>query len=82
MITINKKYQYPSQWEELSPEQYLMLVLLLLEFMQGNISAQEVRLAYFLNVSNVNPSELPLLKQSWKLFRGKLYYVGGYQECY
>ena len=55
MITINKKYQYPNQWEELSPEQYLMLVMLLLEFMQGNISAQEVRLAYFLNVSDIRP---------------------------
>ncbi|MDR1629924.1 MAG: hypothetical protein LBS36_06900 [Oscillospiraceae bacterium] len=58
MITINKKYQYPNRWEELSPEQYLMLVLLMLEFMQGNISAQEVRLAYFLNVSNINPKAI------------------------
>ncbi|MDR2449842.1 MAG: hypothetical protein LBD52_07785 [Prevotellaceae bacterium] len=58
MITINKKYQYPNQWEELSSEQYLMLVLLMLEFMQGNISAQEVRLAYFLNVSNINPKAI------------------------
>jgi hypothetical protein len=58
MITINKKYQYPNRWEELSPEQYLMLVLLMLEFMQGKLSAQEVRLAYFLNVSNVNPKAI------------------------
>jgi hypothetical protein len=35
-----------------------MLVMLLLEFMQGNISAQEVRLAYFLNVSNINPKAI------------------------
>jgi hypothetical protein len=58
MITINKKYHYPNQWEELSPEQYLMLIILLLEFMQGNIGAQEVRLAYFLNVSNINPKAI------------------------
>jgi hypothetical protein len=73
MITINKKYHYPNQWEELSPEQYLMLVMLLLEFMQGNISAQEVRLAYFLDVSNINPKAI--IKRNRERFNENLFRI-------
>jgi ribosomal protein L32E len=73
MITINKKYRYPDQWEELSSEQYLMLIELLLEFMQGHISAQEVRLAYFLNIANINPRAI--VKRNRERFHENLFRI-------
>ncbi|MDR1119544.1 MAG: hypothetical protein LBM08_01335 [Dysgonamonadaceae bacterium] len=73
MITIHKKYRYPDQWEELSPEQYLMLVELLLEFMQGNISAQEVRLAYFINIANINSKAI--IKRNRERFNENLFRI-------
>ncbi|MDR1198688.1 MAG: hypothetical protein LBK94_06705 [Prevotellaceae bacterium] len=73
MITIQKKYHYPNQWEELNPEQFLMLIRLLLEFMAGNLSAQEVRIAYFLNIAKINPRHI--IKRNRERFHENIYRI-------
>jgi hypothetical protein len=73
MITVQKKYNYPNEWEELNPEQYLMLVRLLLEFMNGKLSPQEVRIAYFLNIAKINPRMI--LKRNRERFHENIYRI-------
>ena len=73
MITLYNKYKYPNQWEELTPEQYLMLMNILLEFMRGNISAQQVRLAFFCSIAKIDPRTV--LKRNREQFNENLFRI-------
>jgi len=50
-----KAYDFPSEWNELSPEQYIYLTKLLRLYQQGILKAGEVRVMYFLKVAGLIP---------------------------
>ena len=73
MITVQDKYRYPNEWAELNPEQYLLVIRLMLEFMNGKLSAQEVRVAYFLHVAGINPKAI--MKRNRERFHENVYRI-------
>ncbi|MDA3824132.1 MAG: hypothetical protein PF450_16180 [Bacteroidales bacterium] len=50
-----KKYSFPNKWEELSPEQYIYLTGLLRSYQLGLLTAEDVRIMYFLKVAGLMP---------------------------
>lgn len=50
-----KKYSFPNEWTELSPEQFAYLTSLLRTYQMGLLSAEDVRIMYFLNIAGLMP---------------------------
>lgn len=58
MITLYGKYRYPNRWEELSPRAFLRLYRLLLEFLRGTLTEEQVRVLYFLQCAGIHPRRI------------------------
>jgi len=50
-----KKYSFPNEWKELTPEQFIYLTGLLRTFEQKLLTEEEVRIMYFLKVAGLLP---------------------------
>lgn len=61
MLTLHlneKQYEFPNSWEELSQEEFIYLADLLRQYHQGILTAGDVRVHYFLKVSNLKPRRI------------------------
>ncbi|MFA6483408.1 MAG: hypothetical protein WCW62_12570 [Bacteroidales bacterium] len=64
-ITFNTRtYPIPESWNELTPEQFINLVHLLRGYTRGELSADQVRILFFLDAAGIKPQRVLLKKQA------------------
>lgn len=73
MIKLYNKHQVHSEWIELTPQEYLGIIPILLKFVAGEIPLGEARVLIFCMLGGINPDKIR--RDDWLLFCENAYQV-------